>query len=43
MDSQNRYTLWRSGSDTVSAAILNTGVPLATTGTPMLPVSGWIE
>ena len=43
MDSQNRNTFSRSGSDTVSAAILNTGVPFATTGTPTLPVSGWME
>ena len=43
MASQNRNTLCRSGSETVSAAILNTGCPFATTGTPTLPVSGWIE
>ena len=43
MDSQNRTTLRRSGSETVSAAILNTGAPFATTGTPTLAVSGWTE
>ena len=42
MASQNRGTLCRSGSETVSAAILKTGVPLATTGTPTLPVRGWM-
>ena len=41
MDSQKRKTLRRSGSETVSAAILKTGTPFATTGTPTLPVSGW--